>query len=68
MEIELRVNGKTRRIAEGAKLAQLVEELQLDARFLVVEWNGEAVSFGESRERELCAGDRIELVRPVAGG
>lgn len=68
MEIELRVNGKPRRIDDGAKLAQLVEELQLDARYLVVEWNGEAVSYAEASDRTLRAGDRLELVRPVAGG
>ena len=66
--ISIRVNGQARRLAAGESLAQLVGELGLDERYLVVEWNGEAFAYAEIRARELLEGDRLELVRPVAGG
>jgi thiamine biosynthesis protein ThiS len=37
-------------------------------RSVVVEHNGEAVSPSCFAERELSAGDRVEIVRIVAGG
>lgn len=66
--IGIRVNGRQHEIAERATLAALVSELQLDPRYLVVEWNGEALGYAAVSQRELRAGDRLELVRPVAGG
>jgi thiamine biosynthesis protein ThiS len=66
--ISIRVNGRVRQVPAGESLAQLVGEMGLDERYLVVEWNGEAFAYAEIRARELLAGDRLELVRPVAGG
>ena len=40
----------------------------LPPRSVVVEINGEAVSPSEFPERQLHAGDRLEIVRIVAGG
>ncbi len=37
-------------------------------RSVVVEHNGEAVSPSEFNERKLCVGDRLEIVKIVAGG
>jgi sulfur carrier protein len=37
-------------------------------RSVVVEHNGEAVTPSEFSQRELRAGDRLEIVRIVAGG
>jgi thiamine biosynthesis protein ThiS len=37
-------------------------------RSVVVEHNGEAVAPSEFKERHLGAGDRLEIVRIVAGG
>lgn len=37
-------------------------------RSVVVEHNGEAVAPSEFAERQLQAGDRLEIVRIVAGG
>jgi sulfur carrier protein len=41
---------------------------QLLPRSVVVEHNGEAVSPSEFRQRQLRAGDRLEVVKIVAGG
>ena len=37
-------------------------------RSVVVEHNGEAVAPSEFAKRQLCAGDKLEIVKIVAGG
>ena len=37
-------------------------------RSVVVEHNGEAVAPSEFSRRQVCAGDRLEIVKIVAGG
>ena len=61
-------NGKDVTLPEGATVAALVEELGLTGRLLLVERNGEPVDRDSIPTIELCDGDRIELVRAVAGG
>jgi thiamine biosynthesis protein ThiS len=41
---------------------------QLPPRSVVVEHNGEAVAPSEFSQRQLAPGDRLEIVRIVAGG
>jgi thiamine biosynthesis protein ThiS len=41
---------------------------KLSPRSVVVEHNGEAVAPSEFSKRQLAAGDRIEVVKIVAGG
>ena len=41
---------------------------QLPPRSVVVEHNGEAVAPSEFPQRQLQAGDRLEIVKIVAGG
>lgn len=63
-------------IANGREVAAKVpcslEEFLLERGFLprsvVVEHNGEAVAPSDFRHRPLQAGDRLEIVRIVAGG
>ena len=56
----------------AASLPCTVEEFlvaqQLLPRSVVVEHNGEAVSPSEFSQRRLQPGDRLEIVRIVAGG
>ena len=46
----------------------VLEHLDIDRRFLVVELNGEPVARNDLDATVLREGDRLELVRPVAGG
>ena len=63
-------------IANGAKvtaqlpcsLDEFLRAQNLLPRSVVVEHNGEAVAPSEFAERELRDGDRLEIVRIVAGG
>lgn len=55
-------------VAEGATVADLLATLGLDRRWVVVERNGEPVPRAATAAAALSEGDRIELVRAVAGG
>jgi sulfur carrier protein len=61
-------NGKEVQIAVPCSLAQFLTAQGLLPRSVVVEHNGEAVAPSEFSQRQLNAGDRLEIVRIVAGG
>jgi sulfur carrier protein len=65
---EVVLNGKGRRVAGGETLAGLIQELGLDARWVIAEFNGEPLPRDRFPGTVLADGDRIELVRAVAGG
>ena len=67
-EIRIEVNGKPRGIGEGATLGDLLRELDLDGRTVVVELNRQIVRRNEIADTRLEAGDRVELVHFVGGG
>ncbi len=62
-------NGRPVELPEGATLAALLDTLGVPARAVAaMEHNGEAVTRAEHGVRVLDDGDRVELVRAVAGG
>jgi sulfur carrier protein len=61
-------NGKPYDVESGCAVADFIRLRGLDPRFVVVERNGEAVARGEYDALRLADGDRLELVRAVAGG
>ncbi len=66
--MEIQVNGESRRIIEGATVAALLEELDLDGRIVVVELNRQILRTPELADVTLESGDRVELVHFVGGG
>jgi thiamine biosynthesis protein ThiS len=66
--IEIQVNGKPRQVAPGSTIAQLLEQLELDPRYLAVERNLELVPRGAHATTELADNDRLEVVTLVGGG
>jgi sulfur carrier protein len=62
------VNGEPREIARAKDVAGLIEELELPPPAMLVEHNGLALRREEWAGSMLAEGDRIELVRIVAGG
>jgi sulfur carrier protein len=55
--------------ARAAKtIAQLIDRYQLPPQSILVEHNGLAIHRHEWAERSLAEGDRVELIRVVAGG
>lgn len=62
------VNGEPSLVTSAQNIAELVSELQLVPATLMIEHNGTALHRGDWNSRKLSDGDRIELVRVVAGG
>ncbi|UCF42138.1 MAG: sulfur carrier protein ThiS [Gemmatimonadota bacterium] len=62
------VNGEERAIASDASLLDLLGDLELDPRTVVVELNREIVRRPALADTRLQSGDRVELVHFVGGG
>ena len=62
------VNGDETEVADGANVADLLDQLGLGPKWVIVERNGEPVERRNVPTTALADGDRIELVRAVAGG
>jgi sulfur carrier protein len=61
-------NGQEVTLPDGARLTDLLSALGLGAKWVVAERNGSAVERRDMATTDLADGDRIELVRAVAGG
>ncbi len=61
-------NGKPLQAELPASLEEFLRAQHLLPRSVVVEHNGEAVAPSEFAHRQVRAGDRLEIVRIVAGG
>ena len=66
--MHLVVNGSPRQVADGTSMVQLLVDLGLRVGSVVVEPNGTALLRWEVEAAQLADGDRLELVRAVAGG
>ena len=63
----LQINGEAR-TCTAREIAALVAELGLPAQAVLVEHNGVALRRDEWAGRTLSEGDRLEIIRIVAGG
>ncbi len=61
-------NGDPVEVAEGASVEDLLGVLGLGGKWVLVERNGEPVRRQDLAVTVLAEGDRLELVRAVAGG
>lgn len=61
-------NGKTIEVSLPCTLEDFLKAQGVLPRSVVVEHNGEAVAPSEFARRQLNAGDRLEIVKIVAGG
>ena len=67
--ITVLANGRPVELPDGATLTALLEALGVPAKAVAaMEHNGEPVPRSAHAARSLAHGDRIELVRAVAGG
>ena len=66
--MQILVNGDTMAVPDGETVAGLLASLGLGARWVLVERNGEPVNRADVPTTVLAEGDRLELVRAVAGG
>ena len=61
-------NGREFEVSGDVTVAAFIRERDLDPRFVVVERNGEPLPRERYEQVTLSGGDRLELVRAVAGG
>lgn len=66
--IDVVINGEHRRVASGATLLELLADLALDPRAVVVEHNRHIVRRPALGDVRVAHGDAIELVHFVGGG
>jgi sulfur carrier protein len=66
--MNLILNGEKRRVMEIGTVSDLLKELSLAAEMVLVEQNGQVVPRSQFTETELVEGDRIEIIKVVAGG
>jgi sulfur carrier protein len=66
--VQVLANGEPVRLSEGATVNDLIEALGLGAKFVVAELNGQPVDRSDMPRKTLNDGDKVELVRAVAGG
>ncbi len=68
MMVSIVVNGESRAVSAGTKLAELLAELGIAPRHCAVEINLELVPRSQHADRVLIDGDRLEIVTLVGGG
>lgn len=61
-------NGKPRDVPDGATIGELLAEIGWKPEWVVVEHNGEPLPRAGLAGVCLADGDRLEIVRAVAGG
>ena len=66
--VSIRVNGEPRRVPAGLTLAQMLNELGIDAQRVAVERNLEIVPRSTVPEVKVEDGDEFEIVHFVGGG
>ena len=66
--LRITANGREFEVDGASTVAGFVRSRGLDPRYVVVERNGEPLERARYEEVELADGDRLELVRAVAGG
>ena len=66
--MQVTANGDPVELAEEATVDDLLRVLGLGGRWVIVERNGQPVERAAMASTHLSDGDRLELVRAVAGG
>jgi sulfur carrier protein len=66
--MNLVLNGEKRNVTDIGTVADLLDELKLAAWLVLVEQNGQVVQRARFAVTNLAEGDRIEIMRVVAGG
>lgn len=66
--MKIALNGESVDARHAKTIAELIDHYQLPPQSILVEHNGLALYRHEWPERRLTEGDRVELIRVVAGG
>jgi len=68
MSVSVVANGKPREVNDGITISDLLHEYGWRPEWVVVEYNGEPLERARYPNVLLRAGDKLEIVRAVAGG
>ena len=66
--MKVTVNGKEREFEDSTTLSEMLKRLDLDVTGMIIEKNLEVMSRSEYNNIILKDGDKVELIRLVAGG
>jgi thiamine biosynthesis protein ThiS len=66
--IQVIVNGEPIMTRDQKPIPEFLKEQEINHERVVVEWNGKAQTRSESAAIRLSDGDKLEVVRIVAGG
>jgi sulfur carrier protein len=66
--VEIHVNDERRQVPEGTTVAQLLDDMQMQPRYVAVERNLQLIPRAVHAECVLDDGDRLEIVTLVGGG
>ncbi len=66
--IKIIINGETHQVSRGARVTDLIKQLELTPERLAVELNLSILPRAKWAETELRPGDRLEIVHFVGGG
>lgn len=66
--MEIRLNGKTREVAEGISIRHLLDELGLHPMRVAVQRNEDIIKRDRYGEVVLQPGDAVEILTIMAGG
>ncbi len=66
--MQIQVNGEQRDVEANLSITELLQQMELDPRYLAVERNLELVPRAEHAKTLLADGDRLEVVTLVGGG
>ncbi|HEY3379469.1 MAG TPA: sulfur carrier protein ThiS [Armatimonadota bacterium] len=66
--MDIIVNGEAKTVADGLTVAQLLEQWQIPTGGTAVARNDTVMRKASYADTVLAAGDRIEIIRAVAGG
>jgi len=66
--MQIILNGEPHALPETAYVTDLIAQLGLVGQRLAIEVNGDIVPRSQHAERQLCLGDRVEVVRAIGGG
>ncbi|NEX21437.1 sulfur carrier protein ThiS [Thiorhodococcus mannitoliphagus] len=66
--MQITLNGTPREVADGTRMAELVEDLSLGGQRFAVEVNAELVPRSRFAEHQLSPNDKVEIIQAVGGG
>ncbi len=66
--MKITANSKTFELEQTKTISEFIKSLDISPERCVVEYNGKALRFAQFADIELREGDKLEIMKVVAGG